>query len=302
MTYPPQFQAPDPSIPPAQQFQQAPPQYAPQPQYAPPPAAPYYPAQPQYAPQPQFSQPSQAVQQATGLSDFWDQRNTGEGEALKFPAVGSGHIFKVTRTLTAADVSHQTNPQGVPQYDKSGNPKWQLVIPGRTPEGKDVVWYCKGQAKTALQSALTKAGVPEVEADSIIQVVHVKDKPSGQGYHPAKIYDVQYTRPAGAPTGTAPTAAQVADGVLAEGGSYAQAAQTSAQYAQGQAASGLPVAPVAVAAAATPVQAAPVAAPVAPPAPVPVAAPVAPVAAPVAPPITQPVADPQALFAQLVQD
>lgn len=192
MTYP-QYQDPN------QQFAQ--PQYAPQPQY---PAPATFPG---YAPQPQFAQqvagPAAAAPaaRATSLADFWDQRSSGEGKALSFApplGIGTTYTFMVTRALNKGDVVHQTDDKGNGLYDRSGAPKWVLVVPGVLPDGTEITWWCKGQAKTALQAQLELAGVPEVEAKSIITVTYVKDRPNKPPYQPTKIMDVIYRRPQGA--------------------------------------------------------------------------------------------------------
>lgn len=246
-------------------FQQAQPPVA-QPQFTyptPQPGAPAYFSQPP-APQPQAPQ-AQNTQAATSFSDFWDQRASGEGKAISFKdkPFGTTHIFQITRPLTKGDIQHQTNAQGTPQYNRDGSPKWVLVIPGRTPAGEDVTWWCKGQAKTALQAALTLAGATEPEFGGIVQVTYVRDKQNSAGYQPTKIVEVTYTRPQNAAT-SAPAPAvettQAPPAVVPE--------QTQAQA----------VVPVAQA-------------------PTQTATPVAPAAAPQAP-----VSDPQALFQSLIQN
>lgn len=210
MTYP-QYQQGDPN----QQFGQ--PQYAPQPgQFQ----QPQYPAPatfPGYAPQPQFAAPAPPPVapsvRATSLADFWDQRSGGEGKALSFASpipVGTSYTFMVTRSLNKGDIVQQTDDKQVGLFNRDGSPKWVLVVPGVLPDGSEITWWCKGQAKTALQAQLELAGVPEVEAKSIITVTYTKDRPNKPPYQPTKIMDVVYRRPQGAGPVPAPVAAPVA--------------------------------------------------------------------------------------------
>jgi hypothetical protein len=170
--------------------------------------------QPQFVqPQPGFLPPVQQTPpaavaaptaRASSLADFWDQRSSGEGKSLKFPTVGTSYTFMVTRALNKGDVSQQTDVHGAAQFNRDGSPKWVLVVPGILPDGTEITWWCKGQSKTALQAALDGAGVPEIEAKSIITVTYVKDRPNGPGFSATKISDVVYRRPQGA--GSAPVA------------------------------------------------------------------------------------------------
>lgn len=234
MTYP-QYQDPNhqQGQSPFQQPQYAPPQFAPPPQYAP---------QPGYAPQAPAAVPTA---RASSLADFWDQRSSGEGKSLKFPngALGTSYTFMVTRSLTKGDVSQQTDVNGVPQFTRDGSPKWVLVVPGVLPDGTEITWWAKGQAKTALQAALETAGVAEIEAKSILTVTYVKDRPNGPGFSATKIFSVDYRRPQGAVPLTATTA---------PGG-------TSPKFDQAEANANIVAAP------APAVQPAPLAAPAAPP-------------------------------------
>lgn len=196
MTYP-QYQDPN------QQFAQ--PQYAPpvqqgqfvQPQYPAPATFPGYAPQPQFAQQVAGPAPAAPAARATSLADFWDQRSSGEGKSLKFPngALGTSYTFMVTRSLTKGDVSQQTDVNGVPQFTRDGSPKWVLVVPGVLPDGTEITWWAKGQAKTALQAALETAGVAEIEAKSILTVTYVKDRPNGPGFSATKIFTVVYRQP-----------------------------------------------------------------------------------------------------------
>lgn len=206
MTFPqqpqqPVFSQPTAPPPPAQQFQQAPPA----PVFQQPPAnyAPQYAPQPQYVPQ----APTPPVQQASSIADFWDQRNASEGRSISWTGkpIGTSVVFQQTRAITPGDIRHLTNQQNQPQFYNDGSPKWVLIIPGRTPDGEPVTYWCKGADKTALQAELAKHGLTEPEAGSIHQVTYVRDKPNGAGYQPTKIKDWNYTRPAGAaPVNVAP--------------------------------------------------------------------------------------------------
>lgn len=247
MTYP-QYQDPN------QQFAQ--PQYAPpvqqgqfvQAQYPAPATFPGYAPQPQFAQQVSGPASAQPTARASSLADFWDQRSSGEGKSLKFPngALGTSYTFMVTRSLTKGDVSQQTDVNGVPQFTRDGSPKWVLVVPGVLPDGTEITWWAKGQAKTALQAALETAGVAEIEAKSILTVTYVKDRPNGPGFSATKIFSVVYHRPQGA----APLIATTAPG------------GTSPKFDQAEVNANIVAAPVQQAPAAQP---APVAAPVVPP-------------------------------------
>lgn len=243
-------------------------QAAPQaPQYAPP-VPQYAPPVPQYAPP---APPAAPLPQASGLADFWDQRATGQGPSLKFPTVGTAHSFLVVRDLNKGDVQPVTNTKNEVQTNKDGSPKWVLIIPGTLPNGEECTWWCKGQAKTALQAALEPFGHQSPVKNSVITVTYIKDRPNGPGFNPTKIMDVRYQPPAGseikAPVVEAPVAEVVAPAPEA------------------------PISPVP-----------PVPAP-----PAPVQFTQAPVPAPVAPPVPQAPAptagqDPRALFQSLLND
>jgi hypothetical protein len=215
MTYP-QYQGD-----PAQQFQQ--PQYAPQPGQFQQPQYPALATFPGYAPQPQFAAPQAPPPaapsvRATSLADFWDQRSGGEGKALSFASpipVGTSYTFMVTRSLNKGDIVQQTDDKQVGLFNRDGSPKWVLVVPGVLPDGSEITWWCKGQAKTALQAQLELAGVPEVEAKSIITVTYTKDRPNKPPYQPTKIMDVVYRRPQGAGPVQAPVSAPAAPVVQA---------------------------------------------------------------------------------------
>ncbi len=140
------------------------------------------------------STPTGAAPQS--LSDFWDQRATSEGTALKFPTVGTSYTFMVTRKVTKADVSQQTDVRGELQFDRGGQPKWVLTIPGKLADGTDVSWWCKGQGKTALMAAMQEAGTSDILAGSLIKVTFTRERPTGPGFNPSKIMEVVFKAPA----------------------------------------------------------------------------------------------------------
>jgi hypothetical protein len=216
MTYPQQFPQQVPYAPPQppQAYQQPAPYQVQQPApYQVQQPAPYQVQQPApYAPPQAYQQPPAQPPAAQGtLSDFYNQRSAATGKGLRFPngAHGTNWQFRVARTPGPGDVQQVTDVNGRPQTFKDNSPKWQMLVPVtqatcNNPEaGKDLpdgdgTWYVKGQMRDELARAIAEAGGDPNEppqAGAWISVTYVRDRPSGPGMNPAKIYQVQYVQP-----------------------------------------------------------------------------------------------------------
>lgn len=178
------------------------PQYGPPPQQYGTPAGFQQPQYQQYGPPAGFQQygppQGQQVVETGTFEDYWDQKSTGEGQSLKFTKVGDTYTFRQTRDLVRSDVQQQIDPQGRPMVFRDGSKKWVLVIPGELSDGTPVTWWCKGQARTKLREAWTDAGiVGEAPKGTLYRVTMVGERPSGNGFQPAKLYDVKCKAPDG---------------------------------------------------------------------------------------------------------
>lgn len=169
------------------------PQYYPQasqPQYAPPQG--YYPQPPQqYAPQPEPAPPG-------SLDAFYKQPTVGGGKALKFDQLGQSHTGVIAREITDADVVAQTK-MGTSEVARfaDGSIMYQLVVPLLLPDGEPATWYVKGATREVLLEAMAKAGCPAgtmPEKGAAIRVTWTGSRPTR--FQPAKVYSVEYTRPA----------------------------------------------------------------------------------------------------------
>lgn len=223
--YPTQPQYP---VAPAQPMPQYPTQPVyPQQGYAPAPA-PAYPQQPQfpqqYAPAPAYpTAPTAPPPPAGTLDGFFDQPSTGGGPSFKFvdanrvPQIGKTYVGIVARTVTNADIRHQTNSAGVAQTYKDGRPKLVMIVPmlvQPSPEFPDgqAGWWVKGQARDELARAMSEAGAPAgpPEAGAAVSVTLTGTRPV-PGMNPQFLYRVQYARPNGAaPAATPQPVAQIA--------------------------------------------------------------------------------------------
>jgi len=199
------------------------PQYPQQPAY---PAAPQYPAAPGYPQQPFPQQyapatPTAPPPPAGTLDGFFDQPSTGGGPSFKFvdanrvPQIGKTYVGIVARTVTNADIRHQTNNAGAVQTYKDGRPKLVMIVPmlvQPSPEFPDgqAGWWVKGQARDELARAMSEAGAPAgpPEAGAAISVTLTGTRPV-PGMNPQFLYRVQYARPNGAAPAATPQPAPV---------------------------------------------------------------------------------------------
>jgi hypothetical protein len=213
MNYPQQGYPPQP---PQQQpqpgyFQGQPQQYPPQQQgYYPPQQQGYYPPQQQQngygappPPQPQSARGS--------IDDFYGQP-AASGKSISFDQKPPGTTYSgfVARTITAADIQHQTDVRKTLLFHPDGRPKYVMIVPlqvqpsNEFPEGR-AAWYVKGADRTELERAMEASGVKPgtpPEAGALITITYVGDRPI-PGLNAQKVKSITYQRPAGA-NGQAP--------------------------------------------------------------------------------------------------
>lgn len=196
------------------QYPQYPPQAPAYPQYAPAPQQQQY-APPGYPPQYQAAAPQQPLAAGT-LDSFYNQPSSGGGPALKFDQPGTRYVGIVSRPVGDGDIQQQTDTQNRPQTFKDGRPKFVMKVPLQmqpSPQYPDGLaqWYVKGQARDELVRAMAAAGAPEgpPEHGSVLDITFTATRASGPGMNPAKLFQVNYTRPQGAPQ-AAPAAPPVA--------------------------------------------------------------------------------------------
>ena len=212
--YPPQGYPPQGYPPPAQYPPQQPPAQAPYQQ------APY---PPQYV-QPggyQVGPPPPPAQRGS-LSDYYDAPSSAEGKPWSFtdanrqPLLGTTHIGIVAREMRDGDVRQQTVPNSnVPVTYRDGRPKWVMVIPMLQqpdqvyPDGRATLWV-RGQMRDELMRAMKQAGCDEgqlrrgPEANAVVKVTLVSVQPV-PGMNARSIFQIEYTRPPGAPMTTLTT-------------------------------------------------------------------------------------------------
>lgn len=162
--------------------------------------------------------PAPAVPAVRGtLSDFFGQPVGAVGPALKFvdKPVGFTYTGTVMRDITDADIRPQTNQRtGQPEFYRDGRPKLVMVIPLRMnepspefPEGT-ASWWCRGQGREALMTAMAQAGVPAgtaPEAGAVISITLIEKRQLPGIAIPQNVFSVTYQRPPGAEAKSAPT-------------------------------------------------------------------------------------------------
>jgi hypothetical protein len=211
-----------------------------QPQSYPPPG--YPPQYPPQTPQPPYQQapyPPQYVQpggyappappappaQRGSLTDYFDAPSSAEGKPWSFtdtnrqPVINASHVGIVARDLRDGDVRQQTNPNNQqPVTYRDGRPKWVMVVPMLQqpdqvyPDGRATLWV-RGQMRDELMRAMKQAGCdenqlragPEGNAGLRVTLVSVQPVP---GMNPRSIFQIEYTRPAGAVNAVTPPVQQ----------------------------------------------------------------------------------------------
>lgn len=173
----------------------------------------------------QYQQPQPvAPAEPVGLDDFFSQSTTADAKSLSFVDMPIGTTFTgtVRRQITDSDVEQQIDPQGNPKLDKTGQRMVLLRVP-LTLDGDPAaleqagytnghaVWWCKGQAWQALQTAMLGSGVPArtpPEVGARLTITLAERRAAKQaGWSPTNVFAVRYERPvsSGAPPVTSAT-------------------------------------------------------------------------------------------------
>lgn len=156
-------------------------------------------------------QPQGPMPVAESLDDFYDQA-AGAGRGLKFENKGDWYIVSVPRELVASDVRARER-NGVIQTDKSGRPKWVLVMPvtiiqSCRPDfevGEECSWWLSGSDKERLVKALSEAAKERGATEALkvpppgtgLKIVYTRDKGNGPGVNATKIKEVMVALPEG---------------------------------------------------------------------------------------------------------
>jgi hypothetical protein len=148
---------------------------------------------------------------AVDVSDVLGRNGYGPSLFNADNPVGTSFTGTVAQPTTARQQRDYDTKE--PKFFKDGNPIPELVIgldvpvSDQHPEGR-ATWYAKGKDITAINTAMTQAGVPtalikqglEVGATLTVTFVREQKNPKFPHAHPAKIREVVYTRPGSAPT------------------------------------------------------------------------------------------------------
>lgn len=130
------------------------------------------------------------------------QLTGGNARGVKFEAPGD----TIEGQILSQKVQQVTKPDGTPDFFRSGDPKWQILISLQTKLRDDAdddgirTLYCKSFMMPAVRQAVQTAGAPELEDGGWLSVTftHEGEKTSS-AYSAPKMFTAEYKRPGPSP-------------------------------------------------------------------------------------------------------